>query len=112
MSKPAFSCKVAVRPLAEQSDAAKDQYAYAYTVTITNTGDTAAQLIARQWWITDNHGQVQEVRGLGVVGHQPLLNPPSSKDQRDWMLSSLELREGLSVREILETLPAELLDLL
>src|SRR5690242_5485291 len=75
MAKPQFSCKVVVRPLPEQSDAAKQQYAYAYTVTIRNTGDTAAQLIARQWWITDHHSQVQEVRGLGVVGHQPLLNP-------------------------------------
>ena len=75
MSKPAFSCNVVARSLPEQTDAAKDQYAYAYTVTITNTGDTAAQLIAREWWITDNHGQVQEVRGLGVVGHQPLLAP-------------------------------------
>jgi ApaG protein len=84
MAKPEFSCKVVVRPLAEQTDAAKEQYAFAYTVTIRNSGDTAAQLIARQWWITDHHGQVQEVRGLGVVGHQPLLNPNESFEYSSW----------------------------
>jgi ApaG protein len=84
MAKPEFSCKVLVRPLPEQTDAAKDQHAYAYTVTITNSGDTAAQLIARQWWIADNHGQVQEVRGLGVVGHQPLLDPGESFEYSSW----------------------------
>jgi ApaG protein len=84
MAKPEFSCKVVVRPLPEQTDAAKDQYAYAYTVTIANTGDTAAQLIARQWWISDQGGQVQEVRGLGVVGHQPLLNPGETFEYSSW----------------------------
>ena len=84
MSKPALSCKVVVRPLPEQTDAARDQYAYAYTITITNSGDTAAQLIARQWWIADHGGQVQEVRGLGLVGHQPLLNPGESFEYSSW----------------------------
>jgi len=85
MSKPELSCKVVVRPLPEQTDAAQDQYAYAYSITITNTGDTAAQLIARHWWITDHHGQLQEVRGLGLVGHQPLLNPGESFDYSSWV---------------------------
>ena len=84
MAKPEFKCKVAVRALPEQSDPAKDQHAYAYTVTITNTGDTAAQLVARQWWITDHHSQVQEVRGLGVVGHQPLLKPGETFEYTSW----------------------------
>jgi ApaG protein len=84
MSKPEFTCKVSVRPLPEQTDAAKDQHAYAYTVTITNTGDTASQLVGRQWWITDHHGHVQEVRGLGVVGHQPLLNPGERFEYSSW----------------------------
>ena len=84
MAKPEFTCKVAVRTLPEQTDAAKDQHAYAYTVTITNTGDTAAQLIARHWWITDHRSHVEEVRGLGVVGHQPLLNPGESFEYSSW----------------------------
>jgi ApaG protein len=84
MARPQFNCSVAVRPLPEQTDASQEQYAFAYTVTITNTGDTAAQLIARQWWITDHRGQVQEVRGLGVVGHQPLLKPGESFEYASW----------------------------
>ena len=84
MSRPELSCKVVVRPLPEQTDVAQDQYAFAYTITITNTGDTAAQLVARQWWITDHRGQVQEVRGLGLVGHQPLLNPNESFEYSSW----------------------------
>jgi len=84
MAKPEFSCKVVVRPLAEQTDAAKGEHAYAYTITITNSGDTAAQLVARQWSITDHNGHVQEVRGLGVVGHQPLLGPGESFEYSSW----------------------------
>ena len=51
------------------------QYAFAYTITITNNGDVAAQLISRHWIITDANGKVQEVNGDGVVGEQPYLNP-------------------------------------
>ena len=51
----------------------KDQYVFAYTITITNTGDVAAQLVSRHWIITDAEHRVQEVKGLGVVGQQPLL---------------------------------------
>ena len=66
---------VAVRHLPEQSDAATGMHAFAYTITITNTGDVTAQLIGRHWLITDSSGQTEEVRGLAVVGHQPLLKP-------------------------------------
>ncbi len=66
---------VATQYLAEQSDAAANRYVFAYTITISNVGTIAAQLISRHWLITDAEGDVQEVRGLGVVGHQPLLQP-------------------------------------
>ncbi|NRF66375.1 Co2+/Mg2+ efflux protein ApaG [Aquincola sp. S2] len=84
MSRPEFTCSVAVRPLPEQTDAANELYAYAYTVTIRNTGDVAAQLIARHWRISDHRGHVQQVRGLGVVGHQPLLKPGEQFEYTSW----------------------------
>ncbi|MEF8732609.1 MAG: Co2+/Mg2+ efflux protein ApaG [Candidatus Accumulibacter meliphilus] len=61
--------------IAEQSDPANDSYVFAYAITIENVGTVAAQLISRHWIITDAAGEVQEVRGLGVVGRQPLLQP-------------------------------------
>jgi ApaG protein len=75
MPKPEFSISVAVRHLPEQSDPQSGQHAFAYTVTIRNSGDVTAQLIARHWIITDATGHTEEVRGLAVVGHQPLLKP-------------------------------------
>jgi len=62
----------------DQSDADGDRFVFAYTITLTNTGSVAAQLISRHWIITDANEQVQEVRGLGVVGEQPLLKPEES----------------------------------
>lgn len=62
----------------DQSDPQQDRYVFAYTVTITNTGSMAAQLVSRHWVITDAENKVQEVRGLGVVGEQPLLKPGES----------------------------------
>ena len=75
-----YDITVAVKTahLADQSDPSRNQYAFAYTITITNTGAVAAQLISRHWIITDADRQVQEVRGLGVVGQQPLLQPGES----------------------------------
>jgi len=64
--------------LADQSDPSRNQYVFAYTITIANTGAVAAQLISRHWIITDSEHQVQEVKGLGVVGQQPLLQPGES----------------------------------
>lgn len=61
--------------LPEQSDVAENRFVFAYQITIRNTGNVPAQLISRHWIITDADGDVQEVKGLGVVGHQPLLAP-------------------------------------
>jgi ApaG protein len=62
----------------EQSDSNSGRYVFAYTITIKNTGSVTAQLISRHWIISDANNQVQEVRGLGVVGEQPLLKPSES----------------------------------
>lgn len=61
--------------LEDQSDPLVERYVFAYTITIRNTGTVAAQLVSRHWIITDAEERVQEVRGLGVVGEQPLLKP-------------------------------------
>lgn len=62
----------------EQSDPDNDRYIFTYTITITNVGEVTAQLISRHWIITDANNEVQEVRGLGVIGKQPLLKPGES----------------------------------
>ncbi len=62
----------------EQSDEQENRYVFSYTITITNTGVVAAQLLRRHWIITDASNQVQEVSGLGVVGEQPYLRPGES----------------------------------
>jgi ApaG protein len=70
-----ISVSAAPQYVAEQSEPARGNYVFAYTISIENIGTVAAQLISRHWIITDASGQVQEVRGLGVVGRQPLLQP-------------------------------------
>ena len=70
----------AVRYLPEQSDEKTGRYVFAYTITIRNTGEATAQLISRHWIITDSQGLVQEVRGLGVIGNQPVLRPGESNE--------------------------------
>ena len=84
MSRPEFTCSVKVTPLPEQSQPEAGVHAFAYTVTIRNTGDVPGQLIARHWIIEDAAGQVEEVRGLGVVGHQPLLKPGEEFEYTSW----------------------------
>jgi ApaG protein len=64
--------------IAQQSDPANNRYVFAYTMTITNTGTVAARLISRHWIITDSNDLVQEVKGEGVIGEQPLLQPKQS----------------------------------
>ena len=73
-----ISISVNTAYLAEQSDPSADRYVFAYTITIANTGTVAAQLISRHWIITDAENVTQEVKGLGVVGEQPLLRPGES----------------------------------
>jgi len=64
--------------VAEQSDEESGRFVFAYTMTIRNMGSLSAQLVSRHWIITDGRNQVQEVKGLGVVGAQPLLKPGES----------------------------------
>jgi ApaG protein len=73
----AYELTVSVRTqyLEDQSDPDRSRYVFAYAVTIKNTGQVAAQVISRLWTITDANNHVENVRGLGVVGHQPLLQP-------------------------------------
>ena len=70
-----ISVSAAVQYLPDQSDEKSGRYVFAYTINIRNTGNATAQLISRHWVITDSQGLVQEVRGLGVVGAQPVLQP-------------------------------------
>ena len=67
-----------VKHLADQSDEADDRYVFSYTITLTNGGDSTVQLLSRHWIITDANNHVQEVRGHGVVGEQPVLRPGQS----------------------------------
>ena len=69
---------VQVAYLEEQSNIPSGQYAFAYTITITNNGSVGAQLNTRYWQITDEAGEIEEVVGEGVVGQQPHLSPGES----------------------------------
>jgi len=75
MAQYQFSVRVQTRFLPEQSEPGEPMYAFAYTITVRNTGQVAAQLVARHWIIADARGHTEEVKGLGVVGQQPLLQP-------------------------------------
>jgi ApaG protein len=75
MSRYQFRVQVQPRYLPEQSAPDDDLYVFAYTITVTNTGKVAAQLISRTWHINSADGVHEKVKGLGVVGHQPLLQP-------------------------------------
>jgi ApaG protein len=78
MSRYQIACSVQPQFLPDQSAPHEGIYSFAYTVTVTNTGEAAAQLIARHWIICDANGLREEVKGLGVVGQQPLLRPGES----------------------------------
>jgi ApaG protein len=78
MPKYQFTCEVSPQYLPEQSAPDHGLYGFSYTVTMTNTGEVPAQLISRHWVISDANGHTEEVKGLGVVGQQPLLKPGES----------------------------------
>ena len=78
MSKYQFLVEVLPQYLPEQSAPEDGQYVFAYTITISNTGEVAAQLISRTWNVNDSNGLTEKVKGLGVVGQQPLLKPGQS----------------------------------
>ena len=84
MAKPEFTCDVRVQYLPEQSQPPEGPYAFAYTVTIRNTGAVTAQLVARHWVVTNADGQREDVRGLAVVGHQPVLKPGEHFEYTSW----------------------------
>ena len=75
MTNLLMSIAVKVQYVEDQSNPENRQFVFAYTVTIRNEGLVPTQLIGRHWRITDGENEVQEVRGLGVVGQQPLLKP-------------------------------------
>lgn len=79
-SDPRYKLHVTVETqyLPSQSEPDESKFVFAYTITISNTGNQAAQLLSRHWLITDANNDVQEVRGEGVVGEQPTIGPNSS----------------------------------
>lgn len=76
--KYCIDIQVAASYVETQSDPAANRFVFAYTVKIENLGAVAAQLLSRHWIITDGNNRVQEVRGDGVVGEQPFLEPGGS----------------------------------
>lgn len=78
MSKYQFRIEVTPNYLAEQSSPQQGLYVFSYTITITNIGQVSAQLISRTWNVNDANGHTERVKGLGVIGQQPLLKPGQS----------------------------------
>jgi len=91
MSTIAVSVKTSY--VAAQSVPQQQRYVYAYTITIANAGDLAAQLISRHWRITDANEHLQEVKGMGVIGEQPLIAPGESYTYTSGVI--LETETGL-----------------
>ena len=92
--------RVTVTPqhLPDQTDPAKSQYVWAYHVRIENKGDVTVQLRSRHWKITDGHGRLQEVKGPGVVGQTPRLQPGEAFEYRSG--TSLSTPSGFMGRHL------------
>jgi ApaG protein len=84
MANLSMHVAVKVQFVEDQSNPDNRQFTFAYTITIRNDGLVSTQLIGRHWLITDGEGHVQEVRGLGVVGQQPLLKPGEQFEYTSW----------------------------
>lgn len=84
MSKARLKVTVVPQYLEDQSQPERGVYAFSYAVTVSNIGAVAAQVIGRHWIITDNTNRVEEVRGLGLVGHQPLIQPGGEFNYSSW----------------------------
>jgi ApaG protein len=85
MDKPQFTCSVQTQYLPDRSQLPDGPFGFAYTVNVANTGNVTAQLVARHWVIADAHGNTEEVRGLAVVGHQPVLKPGETFEYTSWV---------------------------
>ena len=73
-----FAIEVETQFIERESDPARDRYVFAYTITISNRGDSSGQLLNRHWFVTNAQNDVQEVQGPGVVGEQPRIEPGQS----------------------------------
>jgi ApaG protein len=113
--------RVAVRPayLDDQSDPDADNYLWSYTVTIENKSAETVQLMSRYWHITDAEGRVKEIRGPGVVGAQPVLEPGQSFEYTSGcplptasgcMVGKYEMRRAASGEAFEADIPAFLLE--
>ncbi len=78
MAKYQFHVAVLPQFLPDQSTPEQGLFVFSYTITITNVGEVAAQLVSRSWSVNDARGHNEKIKGLGVVGHQPLLKPGES----------------------------------
>ena len=84
MARPEFTCEARVDYVPDRSQPPDGPFAFAYTISIRNTGDVTAQLVARHWVVTNARGDREDVRGLAVVGHQPLLKPGEQFEYSSW----------------------------
>lgn len=75
---PKIDIDIKTQYIAEQSRPEEKRYVFAYTITLSNQGEASAKLMSRHWIITDANNEIQEVKGVGVVGQQPLLEPGDS----------------------------------
>lgn len=78
LTRSGFIIETQVSYLPDRSSESEKRFVFSYTISITNISNATAQLISRHWIITDGNNQVQEVKGQGVVGEQPVLKPNQS----------------------------------